>query len=83
MTNEEKKNEKRNIFAEAKSFCHGVGEQVKEHNMLKVAAGAAIGVLGFAAIGVATVFGIKKLRGGKDDEIVVIDANDTNETTEG
>lgn len=81
MTNEEKKNEKKNVFAEAKSFWHGVGEQAKEHKMLKVAAGTALGVLGLAAIGVATVFGIKKLKGGKDDEIVVI-PDDTNETTE-
>ena len=60
VKNENKKN---GCLAEAKRFWSGIGHQFKEHKMLKVVAGTAIGVVGAAAVTVAGVLVVKKIKG--------------------
>lgn len=72
--NEEVKNEnkKNGCLAEAKRFWSGIGQQFKEHKMLKVVAGTAIGVVGAAAVTVAGVLVVKKIKGKADEGSDVI-----------
>lgn len=69
----EVKNEKKNgCLAEAKRFWSGIGQQFKEHKMLKVVAGTAIGVVGAAAVTVAGVLVVKKIKGKAEEGSDVI-----------
>lgn len=85
--NEEVKNEnkKNGCLAEAKRFWSGIGHQFKEHKMLKVVAGTAIGVVGAAAVTVAGVLVVKKIKGkaeGGSDVIVELPAEGGSSDTE-
>ena len=85
--NEEVKNEnkKNGCLAEAKKFWSGIGQQFKEHKMLKVVAGTAIGVVGAAAVTVAGVLVVKKIKGkaeGGSDVIVELPAEGGSSDTE-
>lgn len=72
--NEEVKNEKKNgCLAEAKRFWSGIGQQFKEHKMLKVVAGTAIGVVGAAAVTVAGVLVVKKIKGKAEGGDVIVE----------
>lgn len=81
--NETNGNEKKKMgfVAETKSFYAGVGNLVKEHKMWKVVAGTVVGILGGTAAVVATVWGVKKIRGNGDSvEAIPEDAKDVTPT---
>lgn len=81
--NETNGNEKKKMgfVAETKSFWSDVGDTVKNHKMGKVIAGTVVAILGGTAAVVATVWGVKKIRGNGDSvEAIPEDAKDVTPT---
>ena len=83
VNNENKK--KNGCLAEAKRFWSGIGQQFKEHKMLKVVAGTAIGAGVAAVVIVAGGLIVKKVKGkaeGDSDVIVELPAEGGSSDTE-